>query len=99
LQLKNLKSPYAAEQASKTLAAQAKKQFDNRPSMREFAASFSLSHAVPEIFLQAIGWRDEWADHISHPTPDCVEAVNKAAIDAWTADKAKVAIAELIEVN
>jgi hypothetical protein len=40
-----------------------------------------------------------WIDHILHPTPDCIETVNKAAIDEWTADKAKVAIVELIEVD
>jgi hypothetical protein len=99
LQLKIFKSPYAAEQASKALAAQARKQFDNRSWMRELAASFSLSYAVPEIFQRTIGWRDEWVDHILHPTPDCIEAVTNVAKDAWTADKAKVAIVELIEVD
>jgi hypothetical protein len=67
--------------------------------MREFAASFSLSYAVPESFQDKIGWRDVWIDHIVHATPSCIDAVNKAAIDAWAADKAKVAIVELIEVD
>jgi hypothetical protein len=38
-------------------------------------------------------------DHVLHPDPDCIEAVNEAAIAAWTADKAKVAIVELVEVD
>jgi hypothetical protein len=55
LQLKSLKSPYAAEQASKAFAAQAREQFDKSPSMQELSASFSLSYGSRRVFKEQSG--------------------------------------------
>jgi hypothetical protein len=99
MQLKNLKSPYVAEQASKALFRHAKKQFEGRPSVTDYLTSFNLSYVVPESFQSLVGWRDEWAAHILYPTTECVDSINRAAVNAWKAETAIVDIADNIDVE
>jgi hypothetical protein len=94
-----MKSPYAAEQASKALSRHARKQFEGRPVVSEYLGSFNLSYVVPESFITLVGWREEWAEHILYPTTDCVDAINRAAVNAWKAESAVVDIADSIDVE
>jgi hypothetical protein len=93
LQLRKLKSPYTAEQAACALSRVAKRQIESDPSrksrMHEYlGAEFGLQYVVPASLKGSVGWQDVWDDHVFIPTPECIQAVDKAADEAWRADKA-----------
>jgi hypothetical protein len=93
LQLKKLKSPYTAEQAAVALTRVAKQQiesdFSRKSRMHEYlGAEFGLKYIAPASLKGRVGWRDVWDDHVFIPTAECVLAVELAADEAWSADKA-----------